>query len=768
MNGVSSGLVLFFDSAGGTAPITDGALKLNPNNTTQTTITTTQSGTDNVLLGTFVSDPGVLTTAFITAGLWDFNIHCVTDQIGVTLYADIYYVDSDGVSNPVLIQSGSSGPDTVLIVQSEITHSIYVPSQTLPDITKRIRVRLYANFSGAPSPANLTVQFRNNTNSHTHTSLLQSLPTGPTGGTGSTGATGNTGATGPLGTGPTGSTGNTGSTGPLGTGPTGNTGSTGPLGTGPTGSTGNTGSTGPLGTGPTGSTGNTGATGPLGTGPTGSTGNTGPLGTGPTGATGNTGATGAVGTGPTGSTGNTGATGPLGTGPTGSTGNTGATGAVGTGPTGSTGNTGATGAVGTGPTGATGPAVVIGGNNTEVQFNNGGVLGGSSSLTWDGTTLNTPYLRSTYSVGDEGGELQLAKPATNSTIDGVVTIDMNQNRLRFFESGGTNRGAYIDLTAASAGVGTNLLAGGGGGGGTGPTGPPGGGGGGGGGTGPTGPFGFTGPQGVQGFQGMQGIQGTAGPTGPQGVQGLQGPGGTGPTGIGATGPTGIGGANIPYVFDGGDASSVYSVGPAFDAGGVSATGPTGGTNLILQLRRGTSSLWSSVNPILANGEIGLETDSRLFKIGNGATGWTGLPYGGLQGPTGPAQTTVSTFTVNGPISVQQIQEAVNVITSPTSPRTIDWSTGAIYHVSSMSANFTINITNLPTTANKVYVVTFFLIQGATPYFINALQIAGSATTINWAGSSVPTPTANKREVQAFTLVFVGSTWTAFSQLTSFG
>jgi hypothetical protein len=129
---------------------------------------------------------------------------------------------------------------------------------------------------------------------------------------------------------------------------------------------------------------------------------------------------------------------------------------------------------------------------------------------------------------------------------------------------------------------------------------------------------------------------------------------------------------------------------------------------------------------------------------------------------------VPSLTVNGPISVQQIQESLSVITAPTSPRTIDWSTGSIYHVSSMSTNFTINITNLPTTANKVYVVSFFLIQGATPYYINALQIAGSATTINWANSSVPTPTANKREVQAFTLVFTGSAWTAFSQLTSFG
>lgn len=67
------------------------------------------------------------------------------------------------------------------------------------------------------------------------------------------------------------------------------------------------------------------------------------------------------------------------------------------------------------------------------------------------------------SGGDEGGELHLASPVTNSTISGNVVIDVYQNKLRIFESTGTNRGAYIDLTAASTGVGSNLLAGGGGG-----------------------------------------------------------------------------------------------------------------------------------------------------------------------------------------------------------------------------------------------------------------------------------------------------------------
>ena len=55
-----------------------------------------------------------------------------------------------------------------------------------------------------------------------------------------------------------------------------------------------------------------------------------------------------------------------------------------TGPTGSTGLTGATGP--TGPTGPTGVTIGIGGSNTQVQYNNAGVVAGSPNLTFNNTT----------------------------------------------------------------------------------------------------------------------------------------------------------------------------------------------------------------------------------------------------------------------------------------------------------------------------------------------------------------------------------------------
>ncbi len=144
--------------------------------------------------------------------------------------------------------------------------------------------------------------------------------------------------------------------------------------------------------------------------------------TGPTGAAGPTGPTGASGTGPTGPTGATGAasTVPGPTGPQGVAGPTGSQGVAGpTGPTGAQGNVGPTGPTGaastvagptgsTGPTGPTGSGATPGGSNTNVQFNNSGAFGGSSSFVWNGTNvgigLSSPSAKlHTYGTGVSGG-----------------------------------------------------------------------------------------------------------------------------------------------------------------------------------------------------------------------------------------------------------------------------------------------------------------------------------------------------------------------------
>lgn len=47
---------------------------------------------------------------------------------------------------------------------------------------------------------------------------------------------------------------------------------------------------------------------------------------------------------------------------------------------------------------------------------------------------------------------------------------------------------------------------------------------------------------------------------------------------------------------------------------------------VIKLRRGTASQWTSANPVLAAGEVGLETDTLRTKYGNGTSTWTALSY----------------------------------------------------------------------------------------------------------------------------------------------
>ncbi len=46
----------------------------------------------------------------------------------------------------------------------------------------------------------------------------------------------------------------------------------------------------------------------------------------------------------------------------------------------------------------------------------------------------------------------------------------------------------------------------------------------------------------------------------------------------------------------------------------------------IQIRRDTASNWTSANPTLSIGELGLETDTDKFKAGDGSTAWTSLGY----------------------------------------------------------------------------------------------------------------------------------------------
>lgn len=93
----------------------------------------------------------------------------------------------------------------------------------------------------------------------------------------------------------------------------------------------------------------------------------------------------------------------------------------------------------------------------------------ADSITSVTGNVNGNVLKTTRRSGSFGGAVDLSKPKSGTSIQSNVIIDIYQNRLRFYDSGGVQRGGFIDLTAASTNIGSNLLATGNGGGGGGNT-----------------------------------------------------------------------------------------------------------------------------------------------------------------------------------------------------------------------------------------------------------------------------------------------------------
>jgi hypothetical protein len=82
-------------------------------------------------------------------------------------------------------------------------------------------------------------------------------------------------------------------------------------------------------------------------------------------------------------------------------------------------------------------------------------------------------------------------------------------------------------------------------------------------------------------------------------------------------------------------------------------------NTKIQVRRGTASQWTS--QVLAQGEIGFETDTGRFKIGDGSTAWSSLTYSAVRSVTG----------VSGVLATTDSTGAVTISLSDPTIQTID-------------------------------------------------------------------------------------------------
>lgn len=148
----------------------------------------------------------------------------------------------------------------------------------------------------------------------------------------------------------------------------------------------------------------------------------------------------------------------------------------------------------------------------------------------------------------------------------------------------------------------------------------------------------------------------------------------------------------------------------------------------------------------------------------GGAGINGITIGAT-----PAAGTFTSLTASGLTTLQRATEVTATKSSATGTVTHDFTEANVWVHSSISSNFTVNLTNVPTTVNRVITISLYLVQGSTGYYANAFQIDGSAQTIKWVGNITPSPQGSKYEIQTFTLVRTsGGSWIVTADLSSFG
>ena len=154
-------------------------------------------------------------------------------------------------------------------------------------------------------------------------------------------------------------------------------------------------------------------------------------------------------------------------------------------------------------------------------------------------------------------------------------------------------------------------------------------------------------------------------------------------------------------------------------------------------------------------------------LGNVNVSSTKLTFNPSTGNVGIGTVGGGSLTVSGPTNLEEVIETLNTKTSATGTVVHDFTTGAIWYHSSISANFTVNLTNVPTTNDKVVTITLILSQGVTGYYPNALQIDGVSQTIKWTNNSLPTPSVSRIDVASFSLIRTGSAWVVLGQFSNY-
>ena len=190
---------------------------------------------------------------------------------------------------------------------------------------------------------------------------------------------------------------------------------------------------------------------------------------------------------------------------------------------------------------------------------------------------------------------------------------------------------------------------------------------------------------------------------------------------------------------------------------------------IIQIRRDTSANWTSADPVMAQGELGIETNTNKVKAGDGSTAWSSLTYlidvgsyltatstntlsnKTLAATTLSGQLTGADQTVSA-INLKDYGEITNAIGNATGSKTIDLTLGNSVTATTTGAT-TWTFSN-PTASDELCGFSLKLVNG------------GSATqtwpaSVDWPAATAPILTTSGTDVLVFITCDGGTTWYGF-------
>ena len=199
---------------------------------------------------------------------------------------------------------------------------------------------------------------------------------------------------------------------------------------------------------------------------------------------------------------------------------------------------------------------------------------------------------------------------------------------------------------------------------------------------------------------------------------------------------------------------------------------------IIQIRRDTAANWTSANPTLAQGELGLETDTLKVKAGDGSTAWNSASYlidtggyaaysdatanftGNLQKSGSPVVTAAYTgdVDVTGELIVDSYNETYAAVTSSSNATTVNCEAGnAFSHT--LTENTTFTFSN-PPASGTAFSFSLELIQDASA---SGFTVTWPAA-VDWPAATAPTltATASAKDVFVFYTRDGGTTWYGFT------